>query len=64
DEGIYLHDELHDMATQAGMTQISFNLPKGARVDQQVYVAARSETRFGNPYITNTSYNLQIFNAN
>ncbi|MBN1158760.1 MAG: toxin-antitoxin system YwqK family antitoxin [Bacteroidales bacterium] len=63
-EGIYLHDELHDMATQAGVTQISFNLPKGARVDQQVYVAAGYETRFGNPCVLSTSYNLQIYNTN
>lgn len=63
DEGIYLTEELAEMATQGGMTQISFNLPRGARVDQRVWVAARFESRFGNPCIINTSYNLQIFNS-
>ncbi len=64
DEGIYLSEESNDMATQAGMTQISFNLPRGARVDQRIYIIANYKTRFGNPYITNTSYNLQAYNTN
>lgn len=63
DEGIYISDEMSEMATQGGMSQISFNLPRGTKRDQTVVVAARFKTRFGNPYITNTSYQLQIFNS-
>ena len=59
----YLSEDLAEMATQGGMTQILLNLPKGARVDQNVRVSARFETRFGNPFVTNTSYHLQIFNS-
>lgn len=61
-DGTYLSEELKAMAAQSGVAQISFNLPKGARVDQRIQIIANYKTRFGNPYISNTSYNLQIIN--
>lgn len=64
DEGIYLNKESQEMATQGGMAQISFNLPRGARVDQRVHIIANFKTRFGNPLITDISYNLQAYNTN
>jgi antitoxin component YwqK of YwqJK toxin-antitoxin module len=62
-QGIYLSDELSTMATQNGMTQISFNLPKGARVDQNVDIVANYKTKYGIPCILTTTYRLQIYNT-
>jgi len=63
DEGIYLSDEMSEMATQNGVTQLQFNLPRGARLDQTINIAARFESRASMPYITNTTYRLQVFNS-
>lgn len=63
EQGIYLSDEIPSMATQHGSTQISFNLPKGARVDQNIDVIAHYKDRLGIPCVITTSYRLQIYNS-
>jgi len=63
DQGIYLNDKLSVMATQNGVTQISFNLPKGARVDQNIDIVAHYKDRLGIPCVISTTYRLKIFNT-
>lgn len=63
DEEIYLADDLSEMAIQNGIAQLQYNLPRGAKMDETIRFVARYETRFRIPYITNTTYNLQVFNS-
>lgn len=63
EDGIYMSDELSEMATQNGVTQLQFNLPRGARLNQDVHIVARYESRASMPYVTDRTYNLQIFNT-
>jgi len=62
-QGIYLHDDLPSMSTTGGMTQVSFNLPKGAKVDQNIDIVANYKTKYGIPYIVTTTYKLEIYNT-
>jgi antitoxin component YwqK of YwqJK toxin-antitoxin module len=61
-EGKYLHKNLLLMATQNGISQIDYNIPPGAAVNQKVIISANFKTRYGNPLIISKSYNLQVIN--
>lgn len=63
-EGKYLNAQLLLLATQNGTTQIDFNIPPGAMLNQSVVITASFKTAFGNPNTISRTYKLQVVNNN
>jgi antitoxin component YwqK of YwqJK toxin-antitoxin module len=64
-DGKYLNDDLLLLATQAGTTQIDFNVPPGGgRINQIVVISANYKTKYGNPLILSKAYSLNAVNNN
>lgn len=63
--GKYLNDDLLLLATQAGTTQIDFNVPPGGgKINVNVVITANYKTRYGNPLILSRNYNVNAVNNN
>jgi hypothetical protein len=63
-EGKYLNDDLFELATQYGTTQIDFNVPPGSTLNQKVTITASYKTKYGIPQVLSRTYNLNVTNNN
>ncbi len=59
----YMNDKMSLMAVQSGVAQMSFNLPRGAKINQVIPITANMKTPDGLPYITHLDYSLQVVNS-
>jgi hypothetical protein len=63
-EGVYLHKDLLQLASQGGSTRFDYNIPPGQQMSQKMVISVSFKTPLGNTCVISRSYNVQAANTN